>query len=508
MKPMKYKEPQNSNSHFLETSLEDSREAIDLEMGHYLATIQEHWVPAIGVFCFTLFLFSLLTLFLKPSYQAQGKLLFENQQTSIFSDPEQEAEHFQSLLETQTPLSTQIEILTSNHLLTQLISRRNLRNEKGKRLEAEDLLQQLKVKIIGGTDVVEISYENQSPERAAQVINTLMKLFIDNEIRVKQLKAIETKQFITREVPQAEIALRQADATLLTFKKKHKVLLLPKEIEAAVLEISKLESQINTLQGDLSESVSRFSQLQTQLGISPPAAVAVSKLSQSTAVQSQLQQLQQVQRRITELQSGLQADHPILNDLKSKRPHLKRALYLEMKKVLGPVAVPAEFLEQGKLNVDAIAPFITPDIQQQNYAQFTKDVVATNLQQQGQQQKLNYLTQKLRSYQMRKQNLTNLEQQQQVLENKVQAARATYDTLLKKAQELEVSKNEARVNARIIDVAVPPKEPIGRKKLLILAFGTLLGIFLASLTPFVLNHGDRSKHRTLKDTHNALKENF
>jgi polysaccharide biosynthesis transport protein len=507
MKPMKCKEPQNENAHLGEKSLEESRETIDLEFGHYLATAKYHWVSAIGVFCFTLFIFSLLTFLLKPSYQARGKLLFENQQTSIFSDPEKESEHFKSLLETQTPLSTQIEILTSNHLLTQLISRRNLQNEKGKRLESEDLLQQLSVKIIGGTDVLEISYENQHSVEAAQVVNTLMKIFIENEIRVKQLKAIETKRFITREIPQAELALRQADVALLAFKQKHRVLLLPKEIEAAVLEISKLESQINTIQGDLSESTSRFTQLQNQLGIGPQAAVAVGKLSQSTAVQGQLQQLQQVQRRITELQSGLQPDHPTINDLKAKQPDLERALALEVQQVLGSAAVPTEFVKQGKLNLDAIAPFIAPDIQQQNYAQLTKDVVTANLQQQGQQQKSNNLIQKLRSYQMRKQSLTNLEQQQQVLENKVQAARATYDTLLKKAQEVEVSKNEARVNARIIDVAVSPREPVNRKKLLILAVGTLLGIFLASLTPLVLSHGDRRRNQIFKGVSSDLKRN-
>jgi uncharacterized protein involved in exopolysaccharide biosynthesis len=507
MKPMKCKEPQNENAYLRETSLEISRETIDLKLGDYLATAKYHWVAIIGVFCFTFFLFSLLTFFLKPSYQVRGKLLFENQQTSIFSDPEKESEHLKSLLETQTPLSTQIEILTSNHLLQQLISRHNLRDEKGKLLESEELLQQLSVKIIGGTDVLEISYENQNPGKAAQVINTLMKLFIANEIRVQQLKAIETKRFITREIPQAELALRQADVTLLAFKQKHRVLLLPKEIEAAVLEISKLESQINTIQGDLSESTSRFTQLQNQLGISPQAAVVVSKLSQSTAVQNQLQQLQQVQQRIIELQSGLQPDHPTVNDLKAKQPDLERALYLEIQQVLGSAAVPAEFVKQGKLNIDAIAPFITPDIQQQNYAQLTKDVVTANLQQQGQQQKSNNLIQKLRSYQMRKQSLTNLEQQQQVLENKVQAARATYDTLLKKAQELEVSKNEARVNARIIDAAVSPKEPVSRKRWLILTVGTLLGIFLASLTPLVLSQSDRHRNQIFKGTSSELKRN-
>jgi polysaccharide biosynthesis transport protein len=139
-----------------------------------------------------------------------------------------------------------------------------------------------------------------------------------------------------------------------------------------------------------------------------------------------------------------------------------------------------------------IESLIAPDAQQQNYAQLTKDIVVTDLQQNSLTQRLNTLSRKLSDYQLRKQKLTNLEQQQQALEQKAQAARSTYETLLKKAQELGISKNESRTNIRIIDPALPPTEPLNKKRLIILVFGVLLGVLSASITLLILKYRDRT----------------
>jgi polysaccharide biosynthesis transport protein len=494
MKSIKSKASQSRDVGEREREVIEFRESIDLDFSQYLSVLRGHWLLVASVFCLVFFISSLSLFFLKSSYRAQGKILFKAENPQVFNEPGNDSKEIKSLLDTQNPLSTQIEIITSNKLLMKLISRLKINDEKNQPLKPKDLLNNLKVKIIGGTDVLLISYESYNPEEAARVVNSLMQLFIDNEILAKQLDSKETRQFIAQQMPQSEFLLQKADLELLKFKKKNKVLLLPKEIEAAVSEIASLESQSNTIQNDLSESRSRLSVLQSQLGLNPQAAVAIGKLSQSTAIQGQLRELQQLTQKITETQSDLQANHPTLITLKSKQASLKIALQSQVKKDLGlsPQAT-AELMRKSNLNENAIESLITPDAQQQNYAQLTKDVVTTDLQQKGLTKRLNTLSKKLDSYQLRKQKLTNLEQQQQVLEQKAQAARSTHETLLNKAQQLSVSENENRSNVRIIDPALVPTEPLNSKRLLLLVFATLLGIFSASITPFVLERISRSQ---------------
>ena len=54
----------------------ESRESIDLDLSRYLLILKRWWLPGVSIFAATVMLSAVATQFMKPSYEAEGKLLF------------------------------------------------------------------------------------------------------------------------------------------------------------------------------------------------------------------------------------------------------------------------------------------------------------------------------------------------------------------------------------------------------------------------------------------------
>jgi capsular exopolysaccharide synthesis family protein len=85
-----------------------------------------------------------------------------------------------------------------------------------------------------------------------------------------------------------------------------------------------------------------------------------------------------------------------------------------------------------------------------------------------------------------------LQQRQQDLAREVEAAKSTYETLLKKLQEVRITESQNVGNARIIEVGRVLEEPVAPRKLLNFGLGGIVGILLAVVTALVLDARDRS----------------
>ena len=110
----------------------------------------------------------------------------------------------------------------------------------------------------------------------------------------------------------------------------------------------------------------------------------------------------------------------------------------------------------------------------------------------GLEQKIVSLSSKFSVYKQRANYLPQLEQIQRELERRLKAAQSTYETLLTKIQEINVSENQKIPNARVISAALPPDAPQGPRKLLFIVGGAAAGVFLGLIAAFGLDLIDRS----------------
>ncbi|MEH2339313.1 GumC family protein [Nostoc sp.] len=472
----------------------ESRESIDLDLSRYLLILKRWWLPATAIFAATVMLSAIATQFMKPSYEAEGKLLFRIPSFKVVGSnllPSNgeggDAGDLKSLLATQNPINTQIEVISSPTLLQQAIDKLRLKDQEGKPLEVEKLRKSVVMKIVGGTDVLRISYTSRDPEQSAAVVNTIMKLYLENDILTNRSEAGATRQFIAKQLPKTQEAVDNAEVALRIFKQKHQIADLSEETKSAVTTIGNLDNEMDTVKAQLDEVNAQTNELRQKVELNSQQAIAVSALSQSPAVQGILTQLQETDQQLAIERSRFLDDNPIIINLEAKKASLKSLLQQEIGQTVGnQTQIPQNLLQIGELRQNLIENFLQSEIQRF-----------------GLIKRLSSLNNSRSTYEQRVKIIPQLAQNQGELQRKVDVAESTYQTLLKKVQELQLVENTNTASSRIIAQASVPNKAVQGKKIIVLVLGVMFGLFLATTTVLFLGMRDRSL-KTLKEVRDVF----
>jgi capsular exopolysaccharide synthesis family protein len=461
----------------------NTKESIDLDMGNYLLAVKRRWVPAVSIFASTVVLGLLASSLVKPTYQAEGKILFKNPAFKVVGsslspgsleggDPGD----LKSLVSTQNPLTTQMEVLTSRPILQKLIEQLQLTNNNGKSLTVEDLKPVLTAKIIGGADILQISYKHRNPKQAAKVVNTLMNLYLDNDISTNINDAEAARGFMDKQLPKTQQAVNEAEVALRKFKQQNSVVDLGEEAKSAVGIIGNLETTINATKAQLDEATAQATELKKKVNLNSQEAIAVSAISQSPAIQGILTQQQDVERQLATESSRFSDSNPIIIGLKEKQSKLTALLEQQVRSTVGnKVRVPQGLLRIGDLKQAMI-----------------KESLQAEVQRDGLTKKLGSLQTSRAAYEKRVTVIPQLVQTQRQLERQLEVSQSTYQNLLKKVQELQLAKSKNTSTARIIANAVVPRKADNSMKMLVSSLGLLLGALFGTSAIAYLEIKDKS----------------
>ncbi|NJL66278.1 MAG: hypothetical protein HC894_04610 [Microcoleus sp. SM1_3_4] len=270
--------------------------------------------------------------------------------------------------------------------------------------------------------------------------------------------------------------MRLNAAALSDFKEKNKVVNLEEEAKSAVAVMAQLESQIDDAKSDLVKATAKSEAFQKELQMNPQQALTASNLSQSSAVQEALKEYQQVERQLTLEKNRYQESSPIITRLETKKASLKALLDQQIQQIVGPVPQQYdESLQIGEVKPKLIEEFIKVDVERQGLAD-----------------RVSILSNALVGYKQRVQSLPTLEKQQRQLSRKLEEAEFAYAELQKKLQEIRIAENQKVGNARIIQQASLPQEPVASRKSLMLVSGAMLGTLAGIAAALVLESQDKS----------------
>jgi capsular exopolysaccharide synthesis family protein len=467
----------------------ESKESIDLDLSNYLSAVKRRWIPAVSIFAGTVALGLIAASLMKPSYQADGKLLFKNPSFKVVganlapsSSEGGESGDLKSLVSTQNPIATQMEVMTSRPLLQRLIDRLDLKNDKGKALKPIDLQTAIAVKILGGSDILQVSYKNRDPRKATNVINTLMALYLENDVQTNSAEAEAARLFMSDQLPKTQRAVTEAEVTLRKFKQQNNVVDLGEEGKSAVGIIGNLETTIGTTQAQLDEATAQTRELQTKVNLKPQEAISVSAISQSPAIQGILAQQQDIERQLATESSRFSDLNPIVIGLKEKQAKLATLLEQQIRSTIGTkTPVPQGLLRIGDLRQNMI-----------------KDSIQSEVQRTGLVKKLASLKSSRAAYEKRVNVMPQLVQTQRQLERQLEVTQSTHQILLKKVQELQLAKTKTTSTARIIAAATLPEKPDNAPKTLVSGLGFLLGALFGTSAIAYLEIKDKSL-KTVKE---------
>jgi capsular exopolysaccharide synthesis family protein len=428
---------------------------------------------------------SLSTLFAasrKPEYQAEAQLLIKSSRTPALTGLGEEIGRLEALKSQNSPIDTQVEVIRSTPVIQEAIRELNLKDSSGRLVGPGAIQNGLKVDGVTGTDVLSISYQDGDPNKAAAIVNKVVEVFIRNNIQSNRAEAASAREFIERQLPQTEATVQRLDATLRDFKERNSIIVLEEEATAAVGIISKLEEEIANSKGQFSDAAARVQQLQTQVGLNAQQAVSYASLSQAQGVQEVLTQLQQAQRELAVERTRYRDGYPTIVNLQRRVNALDSLLQQRIRQVLGRnQSVSMANLQLGNLRSELIV-----------------DLARAETERQGLAQRIATLTETRNAYRNRARVIPRLEETQQDIQRRLDAAQKTYEALLTRLNEVKVAENQNIGNVRVIASAAVPQAPLASRRFLFVVGGLLVGGLLGVITAFGIDLIDRSV-KTLRE---------
>jgi polysaccharide biosynthesis transport protein len=445
-------------------------------LGYHWLILKRHWFPASVVFIIVFAGVLLATLARKPVYLAEGMLRFERESpTSSLTGFGKEIGSLEPLAERNNPITTETEIIRSALVTQTTIDKLNLRDRQGKPLKPKQFLKRLTIKEIEGTELLKVAYREAEPQKAAAVVNTLMAVYLEANIRANRSQAAAARKFIENQLPTAEATVHQAEVDLRHFREANNIVALKEEANSTIGIISGLQKQIVDAQSQIADTNSQFGVFQNRLGMHPQQAMMMTALSQTAGVQEILKQIQQIESDLAIERSRLNDTHPKIVSLETKLTHLKGVLQARITQVLGnPAPVSSGNLQMGALQQE-----------------LTGEVIKLEGRRQGLASQVMALAAAQTAYQQRARMLPRLEQEQRELERKLEGSQSTYSSLLQKLQEIRVAENQNVGNASIVTAAPIPETPAASRSIAV-AIAGLLGILGFGTTAYILEARDKS----------------
>ncbi|MGK7895251.1 MAG: GumC family protein [Xenococcus sp. (in: cyanobacteria)] len=452
----------------------ESKEKFEVEIVGYLQKLQRRWKPALAIFLLTAGSIALASSFLTTKYKAEGKILFEPQDN--YTDFEIGGADLQALTQGQTPLVSQKEILTSGPVLQSTIDQLQLKDDDGKLLTAEKMEKRLKADLVGASDVIEITYEDKDPQVASNVVNTLMNIYLENQIANNRAETETADTFITDQIPEVEKKLEEYESILQNIREKNNIVDLTQEKRILVQEIGTLNRQISAIGAQLQGAQAQTNALEQELGLNLQQAISANQLGRTPIVQSIITELANTESQLSQERQRFSDNHPAIASLLDTKTGLRRELQQQISQQVGNNVRISDGLLQSDLGQkeNPLERFISLKIEELSLQQQFASM--NNYQQ---------------AYLQRAKELPRLEKEEQEALRNVEKVRTTYENLLNTQTELAILQNQQNANARIIEPAIAPEKGSSGRMALI-ALGILSGLLLSNLTAIILDNQDRS----------------
>ncbi|MEL7084075.1 MAG: polysaccharide biosynthesis tyrosine autokinase, partial [Cyanobacteria bacterium J06597_1] len=355
-----------------------------------------------------------------------------------------------------------------------------LTTEEGDPISYTEFATNLETESLLGTDVLAVAFSSPDAELSAQVVNSLMDVYLDSNIRANQRAAEEARQFIEAQLPRTEATVAEAEEALWAFKTENGIVDLTGEANSTVVELSEMRNQISQLRVELAATVRQTESLQSELGLSYENALAAVELAQSPGVNEAIAQLQQAQSHLATERSRFREGHPAIKHLENEVDQLQGVLTQRVNETQSVDELThSGTLQLSELQVGLIGDFIRAELQRQS---LLSQIEALNVTLEDRTARANLLP--------------DLQKSERELERRLMAANATYETLLSRLRELQAAENQAVGNARVISQAIPPIYPIGSRGKLLVAAATIASGILSIVTAFALDLLDPSVKST------------
>jgi protein tyrosine kinase modulator len=422
-----------------------------------------------------------LSLSLPDLYRSTATVIVEREQVSeAFVRPSVSAE-----LETRIQMIR--EQVMSRARMTDLITRFNLYADWRQRVPLDTVIDrmrrdvQLELKGVeqpmggrSGTIAFEISYIGRDPQIVATIANELASLYVNENTRLREGQAVHTAEFLRGQLLDIKKDLDAQERRTSEFKLTHAGE-LPQQIEANLASLERLNTQLRLNGENQLRALDRRERLEKELADSAPRHdVALEPSADEQKLAELRQQLDEMTARFTD-------GYPDLPRLRQEVNRLEERV--------------------------ARAPRRPEPRRNDTSSDLKRDLAAIDTELAALKEEERALRQSISGYEQRVENAPKRQQDLQALSRGYESTKERYDTLLKRYEEAQLAASLERGQKveqfRILDAAVPSREPAAPGRLRIIAMGFVLAIGLAFASVFAAEKLNTSFH-TLDELRDAI----
>jgi polysaccharide chain length determinant protein (PEP-CTERM system associated) len=347
-----------------------------------------------------------------------------------------------------------------------------------------------------------ISFEGEEPKTVMMVTNKLASLFIEENLKVRELQAGGTSDFISKELLTMEDRLKRKEQEIRVYKERN-MGQLPQQLDANLRILEQLQQQLRTASEKIRAAEDRTFIFQGQLEqlkkLEPRGDAFPNQEALNTARirEDPVTQLNALKRELASMQTRLKETHPDVIDLKKKIAMLES-------QVEGKSKSPQE--EEKITTKNLPPPRLDPDTER-FYRQLTEQYNSALLEAKRLKEEEKALKEQMILYQRRIEDTPKREQEIVLLTRDYELLKTNYQSLLDKNLQAQMAENLERKQKgeqfKILDPAVLPEKPIKPDQNKIMLIGGLLGIVLGIGLTWVRESSDQS-FRTVSDLEEYL----
>jgi succinoglycan biosynthesis transport protein ExoP len=438
---------------------------------HYWQVLRKRRWAVVATAAIVFALFVIATLAATRLYQATSKVAIFPEVPNVLGF--KGVEDISSDYEYDVALETQAAILRSNALALKVIEAmrlyQNPRFTEGKPplpessmegqsmqpdpAQAASLLGAfrggLSVQLVPGSRLIQVSYTDPDPRLAAEVVNTLVKTFIEENFKTKYESVTQTSEWLSTELADLQLKVQTSDEKLVRYQKERGILGVDEKQNIVTSKLDELNKELTGAQTDRIQKESNY-----KLAVAGNLAEFAKTSREGTSTSGMLDKLRekesdlntQYAQATTQFGSG----YPKVIELNNQLKQVRTEIVAEETRMLHGVR--DEYLAA---------------LQRENLL-----TTAFN----EQKQEANQLNESAIEY--------------SALKRDAETNRQLYQDLLQRLKEAGVSAGLRSSNIRVVDVAGTPTHPITPNVPRNIELGLLLGLACGIGLAFVLESLD------------------
>lgn len=289
----------------------------------YLSIMRRRAAYLIGIFVAVLLIAVIVAFAIPPAYRSTGTIMVESQQVPDNIVPSANNSQFDERINV-----IKQRVMTRENLL-QIVNKYSLFKDNLGSLTTSELIDKMRDRInvesIGSSSTMQggrrgptiaftISFEDKHPEVALQVVNDLITLFLNLNVKLRTEGAAETKDFLTQESDKLKVEVDRLEALIAAYKRQN-TNALPEQLTLRMAMLARAENDLHEVERDTRSTKEELRSLEVEL------AAAKQGLSEDDLSQT----LPALKAKYFRLSAVYSESHPDIRRLKLKIDAMEKA---------------------------------------------------------------------------------------------------------------------------------------------------------------------------------------